>query len=273
MVDRPHFNTNSNSAFRPEPVDINTAILTVKELNTTASISSDGKALLFLWDALCVIIPFLTCIVNILVVTDVFSEAWKHALVVPLYKHGDPDCVINYTPLSKLPIVSKILEKIVAKQLSYYSENKLLSNSQHGFRPKLSTETALTTITVKLYDNIDNKIISMLTLCDLSKSFDTVNHKALLEKYSLLSIDELWFNDYLLNNRTMSIRIDNHISNKKKNIGYGVPRGSTFGYILFVIYANDLSVHVKGFLVKYADDTHFIHSGTMHNLFSINKGR
>ncbi len=115
-------------------------------------------------------------------------------MVVPLFKNGDRDCVNNYRPVSILPIVSKVLEKIVAEQLSYYLEsNKLLSNCQHGFRCRLSTETALTTITDKIYDNMDNKKISLLTLCDLSKAFDSVNHKTLLYKCSLLDIDTFWF--------------------------------------------------------------------------------
>ena len=62
--------------------------------------------------------------------------------------------------------MSKILKKIVATQLSCYLESKqLLSNTQHGFRARLSTETALTLITNKIYSNTDNKNISLLTLC------------------------------------------------------------------------------------------------------------
>lgn len=77
----------------------------------------------------------------------------------------------NYRLESLLPIMSKILEIIVARQLSDYLEtNKLLSNSQHGFRSKL-----LIVISDKIYENTDNKNISMLTLCDLLKAFDSVN--------------------------------------------------------------------------------------------------
>ena len=266
MVNRPHINNyNVNSFFRPNPVDVNTVILIVKDLNATNSIGSDGIALRFLRDALCVIVPYLTCIVNTSLVTGVFPESWKHALVVPLYKNGDPDIVNNYRPVSILPVVSKILEKIVAKQLSeYLEENKLLSNTQHGFRPMLSTETALTTITDKIYESMDNKKIAMLTLCDLSKAFDSVHHQTLLHKCSLLNIDEFWFNNYL-DNRSMSVRLDNHVS-KKTFINYGVPQGSILGPILFNIYVNDLAAYVNGFVVQYADDTQFLHSSTINNL-------
>lgn len=125
----PHPDIDVNAAFRPQPVDTNTVILAVKDLNTTTSVGSDNIGLRFLRDALCNIFSFLTCIINTSMVTGVFPAAWKHALVVPLFKNGDRDCVNNYRPASLLPIVSKVLEKIVVKQLSYYLEsNKLFPN-------------------------------------------------------------------------------------------------------------------------------------------------
>ncbi len=121
-------------------------------------------------------------------VTGVFSETRKHALVVSIYKKGDPDSVNNYIPLSILPVISKVLEKYVAKQLSFYLEShNLLSESQHSFLPRLSKETALTTVTDKLYENKDKKKVSQLTLGDLSHAFDTVDHDILLNKGSLLN--------------------------------------------------------------------------------------
>ena len=86
MVDRPHYNINVNSVYRTEPVDANTVILTVTNINTTTSVGSDGTALRFVRDARSVTVPFLSCLVNTSVVTGVFREAWKHTLVVPLYK-------------------------------------------------------------------------------------------------------------------------------------------------------------------------------------------
>ena len=131
--------------------------------------------------------------------------------------------------------MSKILEKIVADQLSRYLENKqLLSSSQHGFRPKLSTETALTVITNKICNNMDKKSISLLTLCDLSKAFDSVSHKILLNKCKKLNISNFWFNDYL-SNITLPVRL-NGVMPEVRNVNYGVPQGSVLGPILFGIY-------------------------------------
>ena len=224
----------------------------------------------FLKDGLCVIISHLTCIINTSITTGKFPAAWKYALVVPLYKKGDPNCVSNYRPISLLPIISKILEKILANQLTHYVEsNKLLSDSQHGFRPKLSTETALTVITDKLYDNIDNKKISLLTLCDLSKAFHSVDHKILLHKCARLNIDAFWFSSYF-SNRILSVRLEHNVSTIQ-TVNYGVPQGSILGPILFGIYVNDLAEHVNCFLVQYADDTQFLHSSTPNNINTLIK--
>ncbi len=181
------------ACFRPEPVDTDTVILTIKSLQETKAVGSDGIPLRFLKDALPVIISYLTCIINTSLTTGIFPTAWKHALVVPLFKSGDINSVNNYRPISLMSIISKLLEKIFAKQLLQYLEsNRMITNSQHGFRPKLSTETALIVITDKIY-NMDNKSISLLTLCDLSKAFDSVSHSILLSKCTHLNIDSFWF--------------------------------------------------------------------------------
>ncbi len=169
-----HFNDMTNTLdddnnFRPQPVDTDTIILTIKGLKDTSSVGCDGIPLTFIKDSLFAIAFYLTCIVNTSIVTGIFPSTWKHDLVVPLFKSGDTKDFNNYRPISLLLILSKILEKVVAGQLSHYLEiNKLLSNTQHGFRPRLSTETALTVITDKIYDNMDSKKTSALTLCYLS---------------------------------------------------------------------------------------------------------
>ncbi len=129
----------------------------------------------FIKDALYVISFYVTCIVNTCIVTGIVPTAWRHALVIPLFKSGDVSDFNNFRPVSLLPIISKVLEKIAADQFTHFLESKkFLSNSQHGFRPKLSTETAVIVITDKIFNNMDSKEISILTLCDLTKAFDSV---------------------------------------------------------------------------------------------------
>ncbi len=211
----------------------------------------------------------LTIIINTSIVTGIFPASWKNAIVTPLHKKGNQDEISNYRPISLLPIFSKILEKINANQLvSFLETNKSLSHTQHGFRPKLSTDTALHFITNKIYDNMDNTRISLLMLCDLSKAFDSVNHVILLRKLGLVNVDTFWFKDYI-NTRTQSVRVGSTISSQQI-VPYGVPQGSILGPILFNIHVNDMSDYINDcLLVQYADDTQFLYSGTITEINSL----
>ncbi len=172
--------------------------------------------------------------------TGIVPNAFKHALVLSLFESGDASDFNNFRPISLLPIVSKILEKIVANQLTHFLETKkLLSNCQPGFRPRLSSETALTVITDKIYSNMDSKKNSLLTLCDLSKAFDSVSHRILLNKCAQLKIDNYWFESYL-SDRTQSVRLGHQLSDIL-NVNYGIPQGPILGPILFSINVNNLA--------------------------------
>ena len=263
-----HSNLDENISinFRPHPVDMETIILVIKDLNNTSSYGCDGIPLCFIRDSLSTLIIYITVIVNTSIVTGKYPSIWKYPYINPVFKGGDRDDVNNYRPISLLPILSKILEKIVAIQLmSYLETNNLLSNSQHGFRSNLSTETALLKITDEIYHNIDSKKVSLLLLLDLSKAFDSVHHDILIHKCKKLGIDEFWFQDYLCN-RTQSVRINNAISSPKK-ITFGVPQGSILGPILFIIFINDMSnTLINCFIVQYADDTQILLTGNIDDI-------
>ncbi len=112
---------------------------------------------------------------------------------------------------------------------------------------------------------MDNKHISLLTLCDLSKAFDSVNHKTLLHRLSKVNIDVFWFKDYICS-RTLTVRLQNRLS-AKTELHYGVPQGSIVGPILFTLNVNDMHEHFDGCtLIQFADDTQFLHSGPRKDL-------
>ncbi len=197
-VNLPNRVLEGSPIFRPQPVDTNTDILTIKKLRERNSVWSDGISFRFLKDALYPIAFYFTCIINTSIVTGNFPNARKQALVVPLFKGGDTCSVNNYSPISLLPIVSKTLERVVADQLrNYLWSNKLLQTSEHGFHPKLSTESTLTVITDNIYSNMDRNCKSLLTLRKLSTAFDSVSQTVLINKWAKLDVDSYWFRDYV----------------------------------------------------------------------------
>ena len=83
----------------------------------------------------------LTLIVNQMITTGIFPEAFKISKITPLYKKGDHSLLANYRPISLLPTISKVFERIIYDQMyEYLNENNLLAKEQFGFRKNHSTE-------------------------------------------------------------------------------------------------------------------------------------
>ena len=120
------------------------------------SFNSIGHVLLFLAKA---------CITS-----NEIPASWKHSLVYPIHKTGDPANPSNFRPISILPVIAKIVDRAVQRQLyCYLSPNHLLATTQHGFRPRHSTETALTLVSDHLFTAIDSSKISLLCMFDRSE--------------------------------------------------------------------------------------------------------
>ena len=213
-------------------------------------------------------------LVNSCIESNHIPSVWKHSLVHPIHKSGDPANPSNYRPISILPVISKIVERAVQRQLYHYlNSNNLLSTSQHGFRPRHSTETALSFVTDSILSATDQGHISLLCLIDLSKCFDVISHAKLLEKLQLLGVDPNWFRNYL-NNHTQSVSItgsDGRIrTSSRLSISQGVFQGSSLGPVLFCAFANDLSLYAgDAQVVQYADDTQVIVSGPKSDISNL----
>jgi uncharacterized surface protein with fasciclin (FAS1) repeats len=182
----------------------------------------------------------------------------KLAKVIPIYKNKNPELYSNYRPISLLPSISKIMEKVIHKRLYHFMNNhNLLYDGQYGFRPKFSTINAITDLTANILKSLDNKKHTVGVFLDLSKAFDTINHKTLLKKlqyYGVRGIALEWFRSYLTDR--MQYVCYNGIDSHMQNITCGVPQGSVLGPLLFIIYTNDLpQALVDSKCVLFADDT------------------
>jgi hypothetical protein len=191
-----------------------------------------------------------------------FPEKWKEARVQPAFKKGDHSCVTNYRPISLLPILAKVLESLVNRQLIQHLEkNQLLSDTQYGFRSKRSTADLLSLATEVWLKSLDEYGESRVVSLDISKAFDRVWHKGLLHKlpgYGICGAALRWISSYL-SNRKISVVLEGTTSDKL-SINAGVPQGSILGPTLFLLYINDLPDRLQSETHVFADDTTLSHS-------------
>ena len=157
----------------------------ISSLKAKTSCGIDGISVKFLKFLSPALAKPLAIIINQSLATGIFPTKLKIAKVLPLYKKEDPTLMDNYRPVSLLPSISKVFEKIVFNQLyKYFQDNKLFYPSQYGFREGHSTEMAALELTDRIRQDIDTKHISLAIFMDLSKAFDTLDHTILLSKLS-----------------------------------------------------------------------------------------
>ena len=165
-----------------------------------------------------------------------FPAKLKLADISPIYKKLENISVENYRPVSVLPIVSKVFERIMDKQTNVYIE-KFLSPYLCGYRKGYNCQYALLAMIEKWKMSLDNGGFAGGILMDLSKAFDTINHKLLIAKlhaygFGTEALEIIY--DYL-SNRWQRTKINTSFSSWSE-IMYGMPQGSVLGPKYFNIY-------------------------------------
>ena len=262
-----YLRNRQNQKFTLNEVNEQTVTRIIENIPAKNSCGYDHISSIFLKQITTSIIKPLTIVINQVLNNGIFPDKLKIAKVVPIFKSGDCALTNHFRPISLLPVISKVIEKIIYTQLSlYFESNKLFSDSQYGFRPNHFTEQATLELTDRIISAMDNNDVPIGIFLDLSKAFDTIDHAILLSKLEHYGVDGIplqLVNNYLTN-RKQYVKL-NEVNSNLLPINTGVPQGSILGPLLFIIYINDFARASSIFdFICYADDTTLF--STLNNL-------
>lgn len=257
QAELPRFNSKTDIKLSEIVITEKEVIDQIKCLETKKASGHDGISSRMIKEAGFSIVTSLTKLLNMSLEKGIFPDSWKKANVIPLHKKGEKNDVNNFRPVSVLPIVSKIHERIVFKHVyNHLHENGLITRHQSGFRPNDSTINQLSYMYHQFSDALDKKKDVRIVFCDVSKAFDKVWHRGIIFKLKQFGIENKlldWFSNYL-DNRKQRVIIKGQNS-EWGIIEAGVPQGSVLGPLLFIVYINDLVDVVNCNIKMFADDT------------------
>lgn len=259
-LSNPQRMVNSCSLHPTSPMEI---INLVKALSNSHSSSFDEISTSLLKNIIHPIAQPLADIINCCLDKGIFPDKMKIAKVIPIFKTGKKTDIKNYRPISILPAISKIFEKLIEQRITSFIERfNIVASSQFGFRKKHSTQMAILSLYEKVTEALDNNEFAIGIFVDLSKAFDTLNHKILINKleyYGIRGVPLALIKSYL-HNRTQYVSYHNYLSCHQP-ITCGVPQGSVLGPLLFTLYINDIE-HACPELnfILFADDTNLMYS-------------
>ena len=189
----------------------------------------------------------------------VYPSTWKEAKIIPLPKDSkSPLSGKNSRPIAILPVLSKLMERIIHSQIQeYFESNGLATGSQHAYRHNYSTCTALTQMTDDWLKGINNFKMTGAVLLDFSAAFDVIDHDLLIDKLKCYGFEpnSISFMRSYLSDRTQKVYYNGSWSNSR-GLDCGVPQGSCLGPLLYSIFTNDLPfVLVNALIQMYADDS------------------
>jgi Reverse transcriptase (RNA-dependent DNA polymerase) len=248
-------NINTMALLHPSHDEVQRAI---EQLNNNAAPGHDGITARVLKCLKHEITPLMTHLTKKIFDKGIYPKAFKLAVVTPIHKNGSEFNVDNYRPISVLPILNKVVERLIHSQLTNFVDkrHKLLYTHQFGFRSNCGTDNAAIELANIILKEVDrNKRVSVVFM-DLKKAFDIVDHKILSKVLDSQGIRGKALNliENYLSDREQIVKVGDQKSTKRK-ITTGVVQGSCLGPLLYLLFFNAIgSLKLKGKLFLFADD-------------------
>ena len=169
----------------------------IGKLKTSKSFGAEGIPSFFLKLAMPLIEDSHVYLLAVSLETSQFPDPWKIARVSSIFKDGDRSEKSNYRPISVLPVVFRLFEKLVFNQFyQYRNDNRIINSNQSGFRELPCTVTCLLKNSDVWYSGLDTGNLAAMVFVDLKKALDTVDHQILCRKpesYGVLPKELPWF--------------------------------------------------------------------------------
>ena len=166
-----------------------------------------------------------------------FPTEWKCTRISFIPKIDNPNAD-DYRPISILPVLSKVFERLIMKQLCNFIEtNNIYTSTQAGYQRNHSTDTIFIKMRTDILNAMNKGEVTLSILADFSKAFDTVDYTVLIKKLSKLNMSPEFLHLIFsyISDRSQYVQIDSNKSCHEK-VNFGVPQGSALGPILFNIY-------------------------------------
>lgn len=253
---------DTSNMLKFQPVTYHDITKAIQSIRKDCSTGYDTIPAKFLKIAVDHIASPLCHIINACIKSNHFPKQWKVSRISPIPKIGNPKEPSDFRPISILPILSKVFEKLIMNQVVLFLETRhALSDNQCGFRKGHCTVTTCIKIRDDILKAMNRGEVTLAVMADYSKAFDTVDFETLIEKLHKIGFSKnatLLISSYLTD-RLQFVQIDSNCS-KKLVVTNGVPQGSILGPILFNIYVHDLNDNITGSCMQYADDTNIYDS-------------
>lgn len=202
-------------------------------------------------------IVYITYLFNAILRVGYFPALWKVSQIIMIHKPGKPAHeVSSYRPISLLPILSKLFEKVLLRRLSSVLKEKyIIPDHQFGFRKEHATTEQIHRVCRTIRKAFEKKEYCSAAFLDIQQAFDRVWHKGLLCKIKAL-LPSTYFHTLksYLQNRIFQVK-ENDCTSEFYEIRAGVPQGSVLGPVLYSLYTSDLPQSPECTVATFADDT------------------